>query len=154
MAAERIARALFDLAGLSVTGTAGPGRLAVALFHGEENIEFASQCEPVIIHRKPPRLFLRTGLTDEELSLCVATGIAEWWLLEHPEDRHVTTRGRLAAAIALPELALREAIGRLGADAARIACEFVVPVDFVADRMQTVKPARGSGARYRFGCAS
>lgn len=154
MAAERIARGLFDLAGLSVTGTAGVGRLAVKLFGGEQAIEFVSQAPPVIVHRPPPRMLLRVGLTDEELSICVATGIAEWWMLEHPEDRRVTTRGRLAAAIALPDLALREAIQRLGEDAVAIAAEFVLPVDFVASRLQGVRPARGSGPRYRFGCAS
>lgn len=149
MSAETIARRIFDQAGISPLSEDGVAHVAAELF-GERNLDFAQQTAFVsLAYDGAWHLLVRIDLCDEDLSIAIAYGVADWWLRTHPPESVPCELRALAEAIALPSVALRDAVTRLGPDIDAIACEFVLRPEIVERRMQSSPSLRKSGTRAR-----
>lgn len=154
MPAETIARKLFELAKIPQMGDCGVGHLAEALL-GRGALDFDEQSVIVHVVADPWRILIQHGLEDVELTVAVALGLAIWWQRTRPaESMHVSAES-LALCIAVPPLALRDAVIRLQANVEEIADEFVVRPVVVTHRMRALHIAElQSGTRHRFALSS
>lgn len=137
MSADAVAAEIYGAAGISEVGELGLGDVAAALL-GEAAIYYSTGATAVQLHENPWRIAVHHSLSDEEFTMAIAWGLAQWWLRTRTPYGQPSAEA-IAAALVIPHGALLDAIERLGKDADSIAAEFVCPV---------------STARYRIHCTA
>jgi hypothetical protein len=154
MPSSIVALGIFELAGVTSHCRDGVGALAIRLV-GLGGLHYADmQAERVRVELSPDRILIQTDLSDQELTMAVARGIALWWRARQRGLPSGVTVESLAAEIAVPRASLDEAIVVVGVDIDALADEFVCPPSVILERIRSSRGHRKSGTHHRFGVAS